>query len=249
MKTDDRWCGRRIRKTTRQAGSPDPADVCPIHSDGVLREVARLSYQLRKRRLPGNVRHVAVQVRNSLRLLVGRVAPRIVKPASRPETFEQKVRPSTYSRARLGVGHPLRKVDFVKAKEDTLVPSIVPPKNNVFKIRGLKHVADDPRVVGTFLEGPASREDRIKQFNLIAPEHAVVYAQGLARPKVTHKSLISEAALIEAGNSMVDDDMVNLVKLNAAAKLLEATPASKEASDALALAKLLSGESWGVLKF
>jgi hypothetical protein len=166
-KTDDGWCGRRIKKAARQAGSPDQLDICPIHSADVANEVARLSYDLRKRRVPKRAFKSLAKVRRYLCRLVKRIAPPAPAPAVRigGATKPTKLKPSVYP----GLGHSDRApVDFIpESKPYDLEPRpLIPPKRPVapridpFRFGWVKNLNLDKRVFDTNVELPVSKAIR-----------------------------------------------------------------------------------------
>lgn len=173
-KTDDRLCGRRIRKSTRQAGSPDPLDVCPIHTASVVAEVARLSYQLRKRRVPDHAFATMVALHRRLSRLVRRLVPKPVRVVvTHTIVVESGVPKKTVGKksspfSRLGVGHPDRRpIEFVRAcspytPESTFVrpPPRRAPGFNILRRGWIRDLALDERVAGTFLEAPLAKKIR-----------------------------------------------------------------------------------------
>lgn len=169
-KTDDRWCGRRISKAARQAGSPDQLDICPVHSADVANEVARVSYDLRKRRVPKR----AFRALRKIRRLLSRLVRRIVPPANAPvvrtgdATVPTKLRPRA-DPFLAGVGHPSRRpIEFVpESKPYDLEPRpLVPPRRPVaprvdpFRFGWVKNLNLDRRVFGSKAELPVSKAIR-----------------------------------------------------------------------------------------
>jgi hypothetical protein len=241
-KTDDGWCGRRIRKSARGVGKLSPLDVCPVHSSQVLAEVARVSYMLRKRRVPPSV----VPELRRVRTLLGRLVPRIPPPFPRPLTgVPEAVTPPPApvlshfnKRSRLGLGHPDR-VEFVSGgllADEVVSLSFTPrrrtrPSGGVLRLRGLAGVASDARVAGTFLEGPKSREKR-EYLNDLSPLEMRVPLPVL-RETGPRTAKVSDLELKAAIQTMVDDSFVEKVRAQAPPEL----------------AALLAGESWGVMKF
>lgn len=238
----DRWCGRRISKPTRQAGSPDPLDICPIHSFGVIAEVARLSYQLRKRRVPRKAYSGLKRVRALLSRLVDRLPPHSVTPVVSAPILEHPA-PPVRSR-HPGLGLRTHRVDFVSGgmlqREEPL--PFVPrwrsrPSGGVLRQRWPPGLASDPRVAGTFLEGPVSRARRARRA-AAAVKVVVGPSSGLVRAKrdPSPRAPISTFELTAAMGTMKNRETDSFVE-----EVRKQAPPD--------LAALLAGEEWGVMKF
>lgn len=240
MKTDDGWCGRRIRKSARQAGSPDPLDVCPVHSHQVVGEVARLSYQLRKRRVPAAAYSRLSRVRNLLVSLVVRLPP----PSPPPVVAVSGPAPSFPLRpSGPGVGlwrKPLAFTSGGMLQARPPVPAGVRrkrPSGGVLRNRWPKGLASDPRVAGTFLEGPESRARRARRSStvvnvVVGPSSGLIRGRRSPSPKadISYFELASAMATMKNKET---DAFVEEVRKQAPVDL----------------AALLAGEDWGVMKF
>lgn len=239
----ERWCGRLIRKSTRQAGCPDPLDVCPVHSFGVAAEVSRLSYQLRKRRVPRRAFAGLKRLRSLLVALVPRLRPPPAAPVVPAPVLTPPVVFPSDSR-RHGLGYHTRPVNFVSGG---LLQPEVPrpfaprwrsrPSGGVLRDRWPSGLASDPRVAGTFLEGPISRARRARRAAaavqvVVGPSSGLVRAKRAPSPHAKISTFELSAAMGTMKNKETDAFVEEVRK--------QAPPD---------LAALLAGEDWGVLKF
>jgi hypothetical protein len=243
---DEGWCGRRIRKATRQAGSPDlsPLDICPIHSSGVVAEVARISYLMRKSRVPKRAYSGLRSVRRYLKLLAVRIVPPAVTTKGEVKTVPALPVVPQSDAKKPGLGYaPISFVSGGMLSDEVVEPLPYKPRyrprpsGGVLRLRWPSGLPSDPRVAGTFLEGPAAKARRARMRP--APITVLGSARdGLVRerPPPQPKALISDLELNAAMATMKNpetDAFVELVKSQAPPDL----------------AALLAGEDWGVMKF
>lgn len=122
-KKGERSHSRRIRKTVRQAGSPDLTCCCPLHVDEIRKELANIAYFARVSKSTS-----LVKVRKLLASILRRTRPRVPSHVSkRVETTKEQV--SKKSKNTVKHRTPKHKkipsrrnpVAFVKATEEDLV--------------------------------------------------------------------------------------------------------------------------------
>lgn len=107
-KRDERSCVRRKKKDARGSGEPTFVNYCPVHSTGLIKEVARLSYSMRRGTLDTKSFKSACRLRRGLAKLVSRIAPALKPP-----------RPSKKLR---------KPIKFVPSTGEHFEPAVVEPK-------------------------------------------------------------------------------------------------------------------------
>lgn len=246
-------CRRRIKKPTRQAGSPESRTRCPCPvGEELQREVSRLAYSVRRSFVsPGVFRAVRDLVSLSSRVLAKRPVRVVVR------------------------GEPLRRRPVPFSKGPVLPPGTFVPRPKVQSLavlnyREVPRLGYDPRVIGTWLEGAVVRDYR----RIFYAAQARSRSAHLTQEEADH--LYSDPVVKEFGSRWLvvptsEEESLGVIRvvskglsdpfprarisgLELSRLLLQGEGDRELVSEVRAvappsLADLLAGESWGVMDF